>query len=42
MAAAELLLVRHGETVGQSSIRLYGATDVALSDEGELQMAIAC
>jgi broad specificity phosphatase PhoE len=38
---AELLLVRHGETVGQSSIRLYGATDVALSDEGELQMAVA-
>jgi broad specificity phosphatase PhoE len=36
---AELLLVRHGETVGQSSIRLYGSTDVALSDEGELQMA---
>jgi broad specificity phosphatase PhoE len=35
----ELLLVRHGETVGQSSIRLYGATDVALSDEGEQQMA---
>ncbi len=35
----ELLLVRHGETVGQSSIRLYGATDVALSAEGEAQMA---
>lgn len=36
----ELLLVRHGETVGQSSIRLFGATDVALSDEGEQQMAM--
>jgi broad specificity phosphatase PhoE len=36
----ELLLVRHGETVGQSSIRLFGATDVALSDEGELQMEV--
>jgi broad specificity phosphatase PhoE len=35
----ELLLVRHGETVGQSSIRLFGATDVALSEEGEAQMA---
>ena len=24
--------MRHGETVGDSSIRLYGATDVALSE----------
>lgn len=38
---AELVLVRHGETLGQSSIRLYGATDVALSPEGEAQMAAA-
>lgn len=38
---AELLLVRHGETVGQSSIRLYGATDVALAPEGEAQLAAA-
>jgi broad specificity phosphatase PhoE len=36
---AELFLVRHGETVGQSSIRLYGATDVELAPEGEAQMA---
>ena len=35
----ELVLVRHGETVGQSSVRLYGATDVALSDLGRRQMA---
>lgn len=35
----ELVLVRHGETVGQSSIRLYGATDVALAPEGEAQAA---
>lgn len=35
----ELWLVRHGETKGQSSIRLYGATDVELSVEGEEQMA---
>ncbi|PRP93541.1 histidine phosphatase family protein [Enhygromyxa salina] len=34
----ELTLVRHGETVGQSSIRLYGATDVALAPEGEQQV----
>lgn len=35
---AELVLVRHGETVGQSSIRLYGATDVALSSLGLAQI----
>lgn len=34
-----LVLVRHGETVGQSSIRYYGATDVGLSDSGRRQMA---
>jgi len=33
-----LVLVRHGETVGQSSIRYYGATDLALSDLGLRQM----
>ena len=32
----DLILLRHGETVGQSSIRLYGATDIALSPIGEL------
>ena len=37
----ELVLVRHGETVGQSSIRLYGSTDVALAPEGEAQMLAA-
>jgi broad specificity phosphatase PhoE len=37
----ELVLVRHGETVGQSSIRLYGATDVELAPEGERQVAAA-
>jgi broad specificity phosphatase PhoE len=36
-----LVLVRHGETVGQSSIRLYGSTDVALACEGEDQVAQA-
>jgi broad specificity phosphatase PhoE len=33
-----LVLVRHGETAGQSSIRYYGATDVPLSDSGRAQM----
>jgi broad specificity phosphatase PhoE len=37
----ELVLIRHGETVGQSSIRLYGSTDVALAPEGEQQAAAA-
>ena len=34
----ELYLVRHGETAGQSSIRFYGSTDIALSDLGRQQM----
>jgi len=33
-----ITLVRHGETVGQSSVRYYGITDVALSDAGREQM----
>ncbi|HJU29718.1 MAG TPA: histidine phosphatase family protein [Candidatus Binataceae bacterium] len=33
-----LALVRHGETDGRSSIRYFGRTDVALSDEGRAQM----
>jgi broad specificity phosphatase PhoE len=36
-----LVLVRHGETTGQSSIRYYGATDVPLSPLGEAQMRCA-
>jgi broad specificity phosphatase PhoE len=32
-----ILLVRHGETVGESSIRYYGATDVELSALGRSQ-----
>jgi broad specificity phosphatase PhoE len=39
--SATLYLVRHGETEGQSSIRYYGRTDVALSDEGRAQMRAA-
>jgi broad specificity phosphatase PhoE len=38
VSSAELWLVRHGETVGGSSTRLYGATDLALSDVGRRQM----
>lgn len=33
-----LVLVRHGETVGESSIRYHGANDVALSPHGIDQM----
>jgi broad specificity phosphatase PhoE len=34
----ELVLVRHGETTGESSVRYNGHTDVALSDLGARQM----
>lgn len=33
-----LILVRHGETEGQSSVRYYGATDVPLSESGRRQL----
>jgi broad specificity phosphatase PhoE len=36
--AQRLVLVRHGETVGQSSIRYFGRTDVPLSTTGHEQM----
>jgi broad specificity phosphatase PhoE len=36
-----ILLVRHGETDGESSIRFYGSTDVGLSTEGLEQVARA-
>jgi len=39
MRARRLHLVRHGETVGQSSIRYHGSNDVALSDTGRAQVA---
>jgi broad specificity phosphatase PhoE len=37
-ATSNLILVRHGETEGQSSIRYYGRTDVALDERGRAQM----
>ena len=33
-----IVLVRHGETVGDSSIRFHGSSDLALSEEGRAQM----
>jgi broad specificity phosphatase PhoE len=36
-----IVLVRHGETDGESSIRFHGSTDVALSAEGREQVARA-
>lgn len=38
LPSRRLTLVRHGETVGQSSIRYFGSTDLALSDLGIEQM----
>jgi broad specificity phosphatase PhoE len=39
MGLRQILLVRHGETDGASSIRYLGSTDVGLSEEGRAQMA---
>ncbi len=38
MPLRRLVLVRHGETDGQSSIRYYGSTDVELSEAGRSEM----
>ena len=38
---ATLVLVRHGETEGNSSIRYHGITDVKLSETGRAQMRAA-
>ena len=38
---SRLILIRHGETEGQSSIRYHGRTDVALSNLGREQMRLA-
>ena len=39
MALRQILLVRHGETDGASSIRYFGSTDIELSDQGRAHMA---
>ena len=39
--SARLILVRHGETEGESSIRYHGRTDVVLSELGRAQMRLA-
>ena len=41
MAPDRLVLVRHGDTVADSSIRYYGATDVVLSRTGRHQAEAA-
>ncbi|HXN11878.1 MAG TPA: phosphoglycerate mutase family protein, partial [Candidatus Acidoferrales bacterium] len=38
---ARLILVRHGETEGESSIRYHGRNDVPLSEPGRAQMRLA-
>jgi broad specificity phosphatase PhoE len=38
MPLRQLLLLRHGETDGASSVRMLGATDADLSEEGRAQM----
>ena len=42
MSHSRLYLVRHGETEGNSRVRLNGATDVPLSSHGRAQMASVC
>ena len=41
MSLRKLILIRHGETDGQSSVRYFGSTDVELSDAGRAQMRSA-
>jgi len=36
-----LVMIRHGETVGNSNLRFYGSTDVELSDVGRDQLRAA-
>lgn len=41
VSRSRLILVRHGETEGESSIRYHGRTDVALSELGRRQLRAA-
>jgi len=36
----ELVIIRHGETAGRSSVRFYGSTDIGLSGIGRKQMEL--
>lgn len=38
MSLRQILLVRHGETDGASSVRYFGSTDIDLSEEGRAHM----
>lgn len=38
---SDIYIVRHGETSGESSVRLYGKTNIGLSDSGREQMRLA-
>jgi broad specificity phosphatase PhoE len=38
MSLRTIVLIRHGETEGSSSVRFHGSGDVPLSDEGRAQM----
>ena len=38
---SDLILLRHGETTGKSSVRFYGSTDIELSEFGIEQMRCA-
>jgi len=37
-ALRRIVMVRHGETAGESSVRFHGSADVPLSDEGRAQL----
>ena len=37
-ALSRIVMVRHGETEGQSSLRFHGKSDIPLSDEGRAQL----
>ena len=41
MRLRRIVLVRHGETDGESSVRYHGSTDVGLSERGRSQMDAA-
>ena len=41
MSLRRIVMLRHGETVGNSSVRFHGAGDVPLSDAGRAQMRAA-